>query len=285
MNAMKTAMLLGLLTAILLFAGDAAAGRSGLLIALVVATLLNFGSWFFSDRIALSMHRAQPVTEAQAPELYGVLHELTARAGLPMPRVYIIPETQPNAFATGRNPSHAAVAVTQGLLQTMDREELKGVLAHELAHVKHRDILTMSVAATLAGAIMVLARLAGWAMLFGGFGGRDSRDRGALGGLVFYLLAPIAAMLIQMAISRSREFAADCGGAEIAGNPYGLASALAKLGTLTRRIPMRRAAPTTAHMMIANPFGGGAVMRLFSTHPPIEERIRRLQELGAGTPR
>ncbi|NOZ78320.1 MAG: zinc metalloprotease HtpX [Acidobacteria bacterium] len=281
MNMFKTVLLLGIMTAVLLWAGDAMAGQTGLILALIFAAALNFSSWFFSDKIALKAHKAQPVTEAQAPELYGVLHELTGRAGLPMPRVYVIPEDQPNAFATGRNPQHAAVAVTRGLLQAMNREELKGVLGHELAHVKHRDILIMSVAATLAGAIIVLARLAGWALLFGGFGGRSGRDRGALGGLLFYLLAPLAAILIQMAISRSREFSADEGGAQFAGDPHGLASALRKLGALTPRIPMRTAKPTTAHMMIANPFGGRPMMRLFSTHPPIEERIRRLEEMGA----
>ncbi len=282
MNMFKTALLLGIMTAVLLWAGDAMAGQTGLILALIFAAALNFSSWFFSDKIALRAHKAQPVTEAEAPELYAVLHELTGRAGLPMPRVYVLPEDQPNAFATGRNPQHAAVAVTRGLLQTMNREELKGVLGHELAHVKHRDILIMSVAATLAGAIIVLARMAGWALLFGGFGGRGSRDRGgALGGLLFYLLAPLAAMLIQMAISRSREFAADEGGVQFAGGPQGLASALRKLGALTPRIPMRTAKPATAHMMIANPFGGQSMMRLFSTHPPIEERIRRLESMGA----
>ncbi len=281
MNMFKTVLLLGIMTAFLLWAGESLAGETGLILALIVAAALNFSGWFFSDKIALRAHKAQPVTETEAPELYGVLHELTGHAGLPMPRVYVLPEEQPNAFATGRNPQHAAVAVTKGLLQTMNREELKGVLGHELAHVKHRDILIMSVAATLAGAIMVLARLAGWALLFGGFGGRSSRDRGALGGLLFYLLAPLAALLIQMAISRSREFAADEGGAQFAGGPQGLAAALRKLGALTPRIPMRTATPTTAHMMIANPFGGRSMMRFFSTHPPIEERIRRLEAMSA----
>ena len=281
MNALKTVFLLGSLTGILLFAGEAVAGPTGLQLALILAAGINFASWFFSDKIALKMHRAQPASEAEVPEVYGVLHELTGHAGLPMPRVYLIPEAQPNAFATGRGPRHAAVAVTQGLLQAMNREELKGVLGHEMAHVQHRDILTMSVAATLAGAITMIARLAGWAMLFGGYGGRDERGGGALGGLLFYLMAPIAAVVIQLAISRSREFAADRGGAELAGNPYGLASALGKLGAYTRRISMRTAQPTTAHMMIASPFGSGTMMRLFATHPPIEERIRRLQAMGS----
>ena len=278
MNAIKTVLLLGTMTGLLLWAGEAFGGRSGLMMAFILAAGLNLGSWFFSDKLALRAHRAQPVSEAEAPDLYGILHELTAAAGIPMPRVYLIPEMQPNAFATGRSPSHAAVAVTQGLLQTMEREEIKGVLAHELAHVKHRDILTMSVAATLAGAITMLARMLGFALMFGG-GGRDERG-GGLSTLAFYMLAPIAAVLIQLAISRSREFSADEGGAEIAGNPYGLAAALRKLGAYTKRVPMRTASANTAHMMIASPFGGAGVMRLFATHPPIEERIRRLEAMG-----
>lgn len=278
-NAFKTVLLLGLLTALLLWAGEALGGAAGMQIALVLAAVMNLAGWFFSDTIALKMHRAQPVSESEAPELYSVVNELAASAGIPMPRLYIIPEQQPNAFATGRGPNHAAVAVTQGILQYMNREELKGVLAHELAHVKHRDILISSVAATLAGAIVMLARMFGFAMLFGGMG-RDSRDGGGLGALAFYLMAPIAALMIQMAVSRSREFAADAGGAAIAGNPYGLASALRKLGTYTQRIPMRTASPTTSHMMIANPLGGRrSLMQLFSTHPPLEERIRRLEAM------
>ncbi len=278
-NTIKTVALLGLLTGLLLWAGESIGGRAGLQMAFLFAAALNMGAWFFSDKIALAAHRAQPVSEAEAPELYAILRELTTRAGVPMPRLYIIPEMQPNAFATGRSPRHAVVAVTQGLLQTMDREELKGVLAHELAHVKHRDILVMSVAATLAGAVTMLARMLGWALMFGG--GRDERG-GALGALAFYLVAPIAAILIQMAVSRSREFAADEGGAEFAGNPLGLASALRKLGAYTRRVPMKTAQPTTAHMMIANPFGGGNLMKLFATHPPIEERIARLEAMARG---
>ncbi len=278
-NAIKTVALLGLLTGLLLWAGESLGGRAGLQMAFLFAAALNMGAWFFSDKIALASHRAQPVTEAEAPEIYAILRELTARAGIPMPRVYLIPEIQPNAFATGRNPGHAVVAVTQGLLQTMDREELKGVLAHELAHVKHRDILVMSVAATLAGAITMLARMLGWALMFGG--GRDERG-GGLGALAFYLVAPIAAILIQMAVSRSREFHADEGGAEFSGNPMGLASALRKLGALSQRVPMKTASPTNAHMMIVNPFGGKAMMRLFATHPPIEERIARLEAMARG---
>ena len=281
MNSIKTVLLLGTLTGLLLWAGEVFGGRSGLTLALVLAGVLNMASWFFSDKIALAAHRAQPVTEAEAPELHSIVAELTQNAGLPMPRLYLIPEMQPNAFATGRGPSHAAVAVTQGLLQTMDREELKGVLAHELGHVKHRDILISSIAATLAGAVTFIARMAGWALMFGG--GRDERGGGgALGGLLFYLVAPIAALLIQLAVSRSREFAADAEGARIAGTPLGLASALRKLGSYTARVPMRTARPNTAHMMIANPFGGKGMMALFATHPPIEERIRRLEAMARG---
>jgi len=278
-NAIKTVLLLGALTGLLLWAGEAIAGPQGMQIALVLAAALNLASWYFSDRIALAVHRARPVTEAEAPELHAVVRELATRAGLPMPRLYIIPEMQPNAFATGRGPRHAAVAVTQGLLETMSREELAGVLAHELAHVRHRDILISSIAATLAGAVTMIARMLGWALMFGGFGGRDERGGGALGGLVFYLLAPIAALLIQLAVSRSREYAADEGGARIAGDPLWLASALRKLAAYTGRVPMRTAQPTTAHMMIANPFGGRGAMALFATHPPIEERIRRLEAM------
>ncbi len=279
MNSIKTVLLLGALTGLLLWAGEVFGGRSGLTLALVIAAALNMAGWFFSDKIALAAHRAQPVSEAEAPELYSIVAELTQNAGLPMPRLYIIPEMQPNAFATGRGPRHAAVAVTQGLLETMDREELKGVLAHELGHVKHRDILISSIAATLAGAITFIARMAGWALMFGG-GSRDERGGGgALGGLLFYLVAPIAALLIQLAVSRSREFAADAEGARIAGTPLGLASALRKLGAYTARVPMRTARPNTAHMMIANPFGGKGMMALFATHPPIEERIRRLEAM------
>ncbi len=279
MNSIKTVLLLGALTGLLLWAGEVFGGRSGLTLALVIAAALNMAGWFFSDKIALAAHRAQPVSEAEAPELYSIVAELTQNAGLPMPRLYIIPEMQPNAFATGRGPRHAAVAVTQGLLETMDREELKGVLAHELGHVKHRDILISSIAATLAGAITFIARMAGWALMFGG-GSRDERGGGgALGGLLFYLVAPIAAFLIQLAVSRSREFAADAEGARIAGTPLGLASALRKLGAYTARVPMRTARPNTAHMMIANPFGGKGMMAMFATHPPIEERIRRLEAM------
>lgn len=276
-NTLKTALLLGVLTGLLLAIGDALGGRQGLILALGIAGLMNFVGYFFSDKIALAMHHAQPVDEKQAPELYAVVAELAQRAGIPMPRLYVIPEMQPNAFATGRSPKHAAVAVTEGLLRTMNRAELAGVLAHELAHVKNRDILTASIAATLAGAITVLARMVGYALMFGG---RDREDnRGAIGGIFLLIVAPIAALLIQLAISRSREYAADEKAARLTGNPLGLASALRKLAALTERVPMETAQPATASLMIANPFSGGGLMRLFSTHPPISERIARLEAM------
>ncbi|MGC8916712.1 MAG: zinc metalloprotease HtpX [Thermoanaerobaculum sp.] len=276
-NTVKTVLLLGLLTGLLLAIGDALGGNQGLVLALGIAGLMNFVGYFFSDKIALAMHRAQPVSEAEAPELYAIVANLAQRAQIPMPRLYVISELQPNAFATGRSPRHAAVAVTEGLLRTMNREELAGVLAHELAHVKNRDILTASVAATLAGAITVLARMVGYALMFGG---RDRDESGsAWGGIFLLIVAPVAALLIQLAISRSREFAADEKAARITGNPLGLASALRKLAALTERVPMETAQPATASLMIANPFSGGGLMKLFSTHPPIGERIARLEAL------
>jgi heat shock protein HtpX len=277
-NWLKTTVLLAALTGLFLWLGDALGGQHGLILALVFAGVLNFVAYFFSDKIALAMHRAQPVSEAQAPDLYAVVAELAQRAHIPMPRLYVIPEMQPNAFATGRSPKHAAVAVTQGLMQTMNRDELKGVLAHELTHVLHRDILISSIAATIAGALAMLARMAGFALMFGGRGGRDDRGDG-LGGLLFIIVAPILAILIQLAISRSREYAADEGGAKLAGTPTGLTSALRKLGAYTQRIPMATAHPTTAHMMIANPFSGGGIASLFATHPAMEKRIARLEAM------
>ena len=278
-NWLKTTVLLALLTGLLLWLGDLLGGQQGIVMALVFAGALNFAAYFFSDKIALGMHHAKPVDEAAAPQLYAAVAELAQRASIPMPKLYVIPEAQPNAFATGRNPQHAAVAVTEGLLRIMDREELKGVLAHELNHVLHRDILISSVAATIAGALAMLARMAGFAMMFAGRGGERNERGGGLGGLFFIIVAPIAAMVIQLAISRSREFAADEGGAKLAGSPAGLVSALKKLGAYTQRIPMATAQPTTAHMMIANPFAGGGIARLFSTHPPMEQRIARLEAM------
>ena len=276
-NGLKTALLLGLLTGLVLFVGDWLGGQNGLYYALIFAGVMNFVSYFFSDKIALATSGAKPVTREQLPRVYEVLERLTQKVGLPMPKVYVIPTDSPNAFATGRNPSHAAVAVTQGILNLLTDEELEGVLAHELGHVRNRDILTSSIAATLAGAITVLARMAYWGALFGGMGGdREDRDRGGgLGGLFMLILAPIAAMLIQLAVSRSREYEADHTGAEFTGNPYALASALQKLDAYSKRIPMA-ASPSTAHLYIVQPLLGMNLAGLFSTHPPIAKRIERL---------
>ncbi len=274
-NSMRTVLLLGGLTALLIFIGGAVGGEGGMVIALILAGVMNIGSYWFSDKIVLGMYRARPIEEREAPELYAIVKGLAQRAGLPMPRVAVIPQEAPNAFATGRDPNHAVVAVTEGLLRMMDREELAGVLAHEMGHVKNRDILIGSVAATLAGAIMVLANMARFAAFFG-FGGRDDDEGGGIVGLLLTaILAPIAAMLIQMAISRSREFKADQTAAVLAGSPHGLAGALYKLGRASERIPLA-ANPQTAHMFIVNPLSGKSLAGLFSTHPPLEERIRRL---------
>jgi len=270
-NTFKTAFLLTSLTLLLMFIGGYFGGERGLVLGLVFAGVMNFGSYFFSDKIALATYRAQPVTREQLPRAYQVVERLTQKAGLPMPRIYVIPTESPNAFATGRNPQHASVAVTQGILNLLNDEELEGVLAHELGHVNNRDILISSVAATLAGAITYLAR---FAMFFGG-GGRDERRGGGLGTLVMMILAPIAAMLIQLAVSRSREYQADQTGAHLTGNPYALASALAKLDAYSKRIPMA-ATPSTAHLFIIQPLLGVNVGNLFSTHPPIANRIERL---------
>lgn len=273
---MKTALLLGLLTGLILIIGRVLGGETGMVFALGLAAVMNFVSYWFSDKIVLAMYRAKPVGPAEAPRFHAIVDRLVARAGLPKPKLYLLPNPSPNAFATGRNPSHAAVAATTGLLELMGDEELEGVIAHELAHVKNRDILISSVAATIAGAITMLAHMARWGAIFGGFGGRDDRDRGGGFELLFMaILAPIAALLIQMAVSRSREYAADATGSQIAGNSYGLARALEKLGHASKRIPME-ATPATSHMFIVKPFSGHALMNLFSTHPPLEERIRRL---------
>ena len=276
-NTFKTAFLLTLLTLLLMFAGRAFAGQNGMLLALVFAAVMNFVSYFFSDKIALAMYRAQPVTREQLPRAYQAVERLTGKIGIPMPKIYVIPTDSPNAFATGRNPRHASVAVTEGILNLLNDEELEGVLAHELGHVNNRDILISSVAATLAGAITYLAQVAKWGMIFGGFGGRDNRDRGGgLAGLLMIFLAPLAAMLIQLAVSRSREYQADATGAHFTGNPYALASALQKLDAYSRRLPMQ-ATPSTAHLFIIQPLlGGMSFGNLFSTHPPIAKRIERL---------
>ena len=276
-NALKTALLLGLLTGFMILVGDWLGGQRGMILALGIAAVMNFVSYFFSDKIALMTYRAQPVTREQLPRVYEVVERITQRQGLPMPKIYVIPTDSPNAFATGRNPSHASVAVTQGILNLLDDEELEGVLAHELGHVRNRDILISSIAATLAGAITILARMAYWGALFGGMGGRDREDRGGggLGALFMLILAPIAAMLIQLAVSRSREYAADATGAHFTGNPYALARALQKLDAYSKRIPMV-ASPSSAHLFIVQPLLGINFAGLFSTHPPIRKRIERL---------
>lgn len=278
MNTFKSTLLLVVLTLFLIFIGDRFGGRNGMVIAFVLSVIFNFATYFFSDKLALAMYRAQPITREQLPRVYSVVERLATKQGLPMPKIYVIPSESPNAFATGRNPNHASVAVTHGILELLDDEELEGVLAHELGHVRNRDILTSSIAATLAGAITMVARMGYWASLFGGgYGGRDDRNRGGgLSGLFMIILAPIAASLIQLAISRSREYEADATGAKETGNPYALARALQKLDAYSKRIPLE-ASPTTAHLFIVAPLlGSGGIANLFSTHPPIKERIRRL---------
>ena len=276
-NTFKTAFLLTLMTLLLMFIGRAFGGQNGMILALVFATIMNFISYFFSDKIALAMYRAQTVTREELPRAYAIVERLTQKIGIPMPKMYVIPTDSPNAFATGRNPRHASVAVTRGILQLLNDEELEGVLAHELGHVNNRDILISSVAATIAGAITMLANMGKWAMIFGGYGGRDREDRGGggLAALFMLILAPFAAMLIQLAVSRSREYQADATGAHYTGNPYALASALEKLDAYSRRLPMQ-ASPSTAHLFIIQPLLGMNLGSLFSTHPPIAKRIERL---------
>ena len=274
-NGLKTALLLGLLSGMLLLIGDLFGGQNGIVIAFIFAAVMNLGSYWFSDKIVLRMYRAQQVGPDHP--LYRMTERLAQRAGLPMPKVYIIPDPSPNAFATGRNPNHAAVAATQGIMQALSEHELEGVIAHELAHVKHRDILISSVAATIAAAIMMVARMGMYAGMFGG--GRDDREGGSnpIAMIAMIFLAPLAAGLIQAAISRSREFSADAGGASIAGTPYGLADALRKIDAYSKRVPLD-ANPATAHMFIVKPFSGAGLMSLFSTHPPTEARIQALLE-------
>jgi heat shock protein HtpX len=279
-NTIKTVLLLGLLSAMLLFAGEALAGRQGLYLGLALAVLMNFSGYFFSDRIALASYNAQPVTETENPEVYRrvapIVQRLTQRMGLPMPRLWLLPEESPNAFATGRNPQHASVAFTVGILRIMEDREIEGVVAHELGHVLHRDILISSVAATIAAAIMFISRMAFW---FGGSSDDDDRGGGnAIAGLLMMVLGPIAAMLIQMAISRSREYSADEASAKYTGTPYELISALQKLDTYSKRIPMQ-ANPSTAHLFIVKPFTGQWFAQMFSTHPSTEDRIARLQQM------
>jgi len=278
-NTFKTFILMAALTALFMVVGQVLGGRNGMLIALGFAVVMNFFSFWFSDKIALTMNGARPVSEAQAPELHSIVAYLAQRAGIPKPRVYIIPSQTPNAFATGRNPEHAAVAVTEGLLQLLNRDELEGVLSHELGHIKNRDILISSVAAVMAGAISFLANMAQWALIFGGFS-RDEDDgiAGLIGMIIMMIVAPLAAALIQMAISRSREYLADATGAKICGKPTALASALKKLEEWNRRMPMN-VNPAAAQMYIVNPLSAKGIANLFSTHPPIEERIKRLLEM------
>jgi len=283
MNGFRTTILLAALTALVVWIGQMFGGTNGAVLALVIAGAMNFFSYWFSDKIVLRMYGAQEITQSDDPELFSIVRELTVRDGLPMPRVYIIPEETPNAFATGRNPEHAAVAVTHGIRRILDRRELAGVLGHELSHVKHRDILISSIAATLAGAISYLAQMAQWAAIFGG-GSRDREEGGSnIFGLLFMMIvAPIAAMLIQMAVSRSREYSADEGGAKVSGDPLALASALRKLQMGAQNIPLQvsdATANSTAHMFIMNPLTGGGLASLFSTHPPTEERIARLEAM------
>jgi heat shock protein HtpX len=278
MNTFKSTLLLVTLMLVLVFFGDWLGGQRGMIFAFLISVAMNFTAYFFSDKIALKMYRAQPVTREQLPRAYEVVERLTAKQGLPMPKIYVLPTESPNAFATGRNPQHASVAVTHGILGLLDDEELEGVLAHELGHVKNRDILTSSIAATLAGAITLIARMGYWASLFGGYGGgggRRERGGGAFGGLLMLIVAPIAATLIQLAISRSREYEADATGAHTTGNPYALARALQKLEDYSKRLPLQ-ATPSTAHLFIIAPLLGGGFGGLFSTHPPTKERIRRL---------
>ncbi len=281
-NQFKTALLLAAMTAVIVLIGNLMGGRQGMIIAFLFAAGMNFFSYWYSDKIVLKMYRAREVGPSEGAELYDIVQGLVANAGLPMPKVYMIPQEAPNAFATGRNPENAVVAVTDGLLKLMNKEEISGVLAHELAHIKNRDILIGTIAATMAGAIMMLASMARWGAIFGG--GRSSNDNGGAGGLgliIMSLLAPFAALIIQMAISRSREYLADATGAAIAGRPDGLAEALGKLGAYSKRIPMT-ANPSTAHMFIVNPLSGRSLASLFSTHPPIEERIAKLRGRATG---
>jgi heat shock protein HtpX len=282
MNQVKTAMLLATMTALLIWIGQALGGQQGLVLGLGFAIIMNVGSYWYSDKIVLRMYNAQEVTEQQAPELYSIVRTLATAAQIPMPKVYLIPEAAPNAFATGRNPQHAAVACTEGLLKMLTRDEIAGVLGHELGHVRNRDTLIMVIAATLGGAISMIANIAQWGLIFGGGRSSDDREGNPIAALVGIIVAPIAAMLIQMAISRSREFLADEQGARLSGNPLALASALRKIEGYSREAPMHHGGPATAHLFIINPFTAGAFAKLFSTHPPTEERVARLEQFARG---
>lgn len=277
-NQLKTITLMSILTILVVLIGRALGGQQGMVMAFIFALIMNGGSYWFSDKIALTMTRAVPLSREENPYLFEIIERLSYQAGLPMPRVYGIPSGQPNAFATGRDPAHSAVAVTQGLLQMLSREELEGVLAHELAHIRNRDVLISTMAAVMAGVITTIANWAQWALMFGGFGGNDDEGGSGLAALPLIILGPLAAMLVQMAISRSREYLADSTGAEIAGQPYGLASALAKLERASSIMPMQ-VNPAASHLFIVNPLNGQRLVSLFSTHPPIGERIKRLQSM------
>jgi heat shock protein HtpX len=280
MNSLKTVFLMTLMIVLFLFVGNLLGGKSGMTIALIISLAMNFGSYWFSDKIVLKMYRAQPVTKEQQPKLYNTVERLSRSANLPMPKVYIIDDPTPNAFATGRNPQNAAVAATTGILRILNDDELAGVMAHELAHVKNRDILIGTIASTVVGTITYIAQMAGWAAMFGR--NDEEESGGGLSSLFLMILAPIAATLLQMAVSRSREFMADTGGAQISHNPLALASALGKLSQGNQIKPVDHSGPATAHMFIVNPLHGGGVMKLFSTHPPVEERIARLRDIAAG---
>jgi heat shock protein HtpX len=280
MNTLKTAFLLTLMTLLFIFIGYMLGGRQGMVVAFIFAALMNLGTYWFSDKIVLGMYRAQKVDEGSSPRLHSIVRRAASTAKLPMPNVYVIPTQTPNAFATGRNPKHSAVAVTQGIMKILDDDELEGVVSHEMAHVRNRDILTGSIVATLAGAISMLAFMARFAAIFGGYGGRD-RQGGGLGFLIMAIVAPLAALLIQMAISRSREFAADSTAAKNSHKPLALASALKKLEYAAKRIPLE-AKPSTAHLFIVNPLSGKGMASLFSTHPPIEQRVARLEKMARG---
>lgn len=282
MNTLKTMFLLTLMTLLFVFVGGMLGGRQGMVVALIFAAIMNFGTYWFSDKIVLATYRAQPVDESSSPKLHRIVRRAATNARLPMPKVYVIPTDTPNAFATGRNPKHSAVAVTQGIMRILDEDELEGVVSHEMAHIGNRDILTGSIVATLAGAISMLAFMARFAAIFGGYGGRDSDSRGGgFGLLIMAIVAPLAALLIQMAVSRSREYAADRTAGKNSHKPLALASALKKLEHAARRIPLQ-AKPSTAHLFIVNPLSGKGMASLFSTHPPIEERVARLQKMAKG---
>lgn len=282
MNGFKTVILMTIMMVLFLFVGNLLGGQQGMMMAFIFSLVINFGAYWFSDKIVLTMYRAQQVTREEQPQLYDIVEKLASKAELPMPKVYIMENPTPNAFATGRNPNNGVVAVTTGIMKILNREELEGVIAHELSHIKNRDILVGTIAATLVGTITFIARMAGYAAMFGG----SSRDNDK-GGNLFYelallIVAPIAAVLIQMAISRSREYMADESGARISGKPMGLANALSKLSQANKMLPMAHAGTSSAHMFIVNPLSGRSMMKLFSTHPPIEERIERLKEIAAG---